>query len=102
MLGMYNDHSAGHYLGLPSLIGRSRKKAFQFIKNKMWRRIKGWSSKCLSRAGKAVLLQNVAPAVPTYAMSCFLFPKLLCQELERMMNSFWWVTRAITGKILDG
>lgn len=56
----------------------------------MWNKLKGWSSKCLSKAGKAVLLRNVAQAVPTYAMSCFMLPKSLCKELERMMNSFWW------------
>lgn len=43
--------------------------------------------KCLSIAGKAVLLRNVAQAVPSYIMSCFLLPKSICKELEKMMNS---------------
>jgi hypothetical protein len=30
------------YLGLPVSIGQSRKKAFQFIKKKVWQRIQGW------------------------------------------------------------
>lgn len=63
---------------------------FNFLKDRIWSKIQGWSAKSLSRAGKAVLLRNVAQAVPSYAMSCFLLPKSLCQELERMMNSFWW------------
>lgn len=46
--------------------------------------------KCLSKVRKAVLVRNVAQAVPSYAMSCFLTPKSLCKKLERMINSFWW------------
>lgn len=90
ILEVHNDLSGGKYLGLPSLIGRSKKKVFTFLKDRLWNKIQGWSSKCLSKAGKAVLLRNVAQAVPSYAMSCFLVPKSLCIELERMMNSFWW------------
>lgn len=63
---------------------------FNFLKDRLWNKLNGWSVKCLSKAGKAVLLRNVAQAVPSYAMSCFLLPKSLCKELERMMNSFWW------------
>lgn len=90
MLGVHNDLSTGHYLGLPSLIGRSKKAVFGFLKERLRKKIQGWSLKCLSRAGRAVLLMNVAQAIPTYVMSCFLLPRSLCQELQHMMNSFWW------------
>lgn len=78
------------YLGLPSLVGRSKKKVFGFIKDKVWERIQGWKSKPISRAGKLVLIKNVAQSIPSYCMSCFLLPKSLCQEIERMLNNFWW------------
>lgn len=87
---MYNDLSTGRYRGLPSLIGRSKKHVFNFLKERMWNKVKGWNEKCFSKAGKVVLIRNVAQAVPTYAMSCFMLPKSLCKELERIMNSFWW------------
>lgn len=89
-LGVQIDLSGGKYLGLPSLIGRSKKQVFNFLKDRLWNKLQGCSVKCLSKAGKAVLLRNVAQAVPSYAMSCFMLPKSLCKELERMMNSFWW------------
>lgn len=69
--GVCNDLSEGKYLGLPSLIGKSKKRVFNFLKDRLWNKIQGWSVKCLSRAGKAVLLRSVAQAVPSYVMSCF-------------------------------
>lgn len=90
ILGVHNDLSTGKYLGLPSLIGRSKKSVFKFLKDRMEKSIQGWNNKLLSRAGKAVLLKNVAQSIPSYCMSCFKIPKALCQELERLMNGFWW------------
>lgn len=69
LLEVHNDLSEGKYLGLPSLIGKSKRRVFNFLKDRMWSKIQGWNAKCLSKAGKAVLLRNVAQAIPSYAMS---------------------------------
>jgi len=47
------------YLGLPSMIGRSKKANFGFIKDIIWKKINSWSSKCLSKAGREVLIKSV-------------------------------------------
>lgn len=47
------------FLGLPSLIGRNKSEAFEFIKEKAWNRTKGWRNKMLSNAGKEILLKSV-------------------------------------------
>lgn len=98
LLGVSNDLSNSNYLGLPSLIGRSKKSVFKYLKDRVWKRIQGWSSKLLSRAGKAVLIRNVAQAIPSYTMSCFLIPKTLCKEIERMMNAYWWKSNSTNNK----
>ncbi|XP_074356116.1 uncharacterized protein LOC141695803 [Apium graveolens] len=90
ILGVHNDLRDSKYLGLPSLVGRSKKRVFSFVKEKVWKKIQGWKSKPISRAGKAILIRNVAQSIPSYCMSCFLLPKSLCQEIERMLNKFWW------------
>lgn len=58
------------YLGLPIYIGRSKAKAFQYLKDRIWKRIQGWKEKMLSKAGKEILVKAVAQAIPTYAMRC--------------------------------
>ena len=47
------------YLGLPTLIGRSKYQAFAFLKDKVWKKLQGWKGIILSRAGK-VLIKAVA------------------------------------------
>ncbi|KAL8133871.1 hypothetical protein AgCh_009077 [Apium graveolens] len=98
LLNITNDIGSSKYLGLPSLIGRSKKTVFRYLKDKIWKRIQGWSTKLLSKAGKAVLIRNVAQSIPSYIMSCFMIPKSLCLEIERMMNAFWWKSNSSDNK----
>lgn len=89
LLGVHNDISTSNYLGLPSLIGRSKKMVFGFLKDKIRKRIQAWGAKPISRAGKTILFKNVSQSIPSYCMSCFLLPKMLCQEMERILNNYW-------------
>jgi hypothetical protein len=36
------------------------------------------------------LISAVVQALPTYLMSCFMFPKSLCDKIEKAICSFWW------------
>lgn len=56
----------------------------------MWKRLQEWKAKKISRAGKIVLIKNVATAVPSFCMSSFLLPRSMCTEMEVMMNKYWW------------
>lgn len=98
ILEVHNDLGEGKYLGLPSQIGRSKKSVFNFLKDRVSHRIQGWCNKLLSMGGKTVLIKNVAQTITLYCMSCFKIPKLLCQEIERMMNQYWWSSTGTAGK----
>ena len=87
----------GTYLGIPSLIGRSKRKAFDYLKDYVWKRLHNWNAKKLSRAGKEIFLKTVAQALSIYVMSILLLPTGLCHDIERMFNSFWW-----SGKLTGG
>ena len=76
------------YLGLPPLMGRSKNKAFNWIKDQVSWKITGWKSKLLSNAGREILIKAVAQATPTYTMSCFKLPNLLCSDLNSLMGKF--------------
>lgn len=64
--------STGKYLGLPSMIGRKKKEIFGFLRDRTWKRIKSWSGKHLSKAGREVLIKSVAQSIPTYCMTTFM------------------------------
>ena len=76
------------YLGLPSLIGGSKKKSFREIKEKLSGKLAGWKEKLLTKAGKEVLIKAVAQAIPTYATSCFKIPNSLCDEMTSLIKNF--------------
>ena len=76
------------YLGLPSLVGRNKKASFNYIKERVWKKIQGWKEKLLSQAGREVLIKAVVQAIPTYTMSCFKLPLGLCSEIESFIRKF--------------
>lgn len=60
ILGVYNDLRDGKYMGLPSLIGRTKKAIFNFLKDRVVKKIQGWSNKIILRVGKVLLIKNIA------------------------------------------
>jgi len=44
----------------------------------------------LSQADKTTLIKTVVSALPSYAMSSFLFLDGLCKQLNRAFKNFWW------------
>lgn len=83
--------SAPFYLGLPLVIGKSKKEAFQPIISKILGLIKGWRSKTLSQAGITVI-KSIAATIPSYSMSTFMLPDSLSHDLDKLLKDFWWVS----------
>ncbi|KAL0007599.1 hypothetical protein SO802_009101 [Lithocarpus litseifolius] len=98
ILGPMQDTRHKKYLGLPSIIGKSKVEIFADIKERVGRKLSGWKEKILS-GGREILIKVVAQAIPTYTMSCFQIPKSLCNEIEEMMKKFWWGQRGQESKI---
>ncbi|GAU44727.1 hypothetical protein TSUD_88120 [Trifolium subterraneum] len=89
LMGVKHVMGTGTYLGLPSTVGRSKKQTFAFIKDRIWKRINSWRSRPLSRADKE-MIKYVLQAIPAYVMNIYLLPDSLINDIERMINAFWW------------
>ncbi|XP_031098254.1 uncharacterized protein LOC116002292 [Ipomoea triloba] len=90
IIGMREGNISRNYLGLPSLMGRNKREILSFIKEKILGRIKSWTNRFLSRAGKEILLKNVIQSMPNYVMIVFLIPVEMGRKIEHAMNGFLW------------
>ncbi|KAK3221602.1 hypothetical protein Dsin_008627 [Dipteronia sinensis] len=78
------------HMGLPSFGGRNKRGLFNYIKDRMWERVKGWKGKLLSVGGKEVLIRSVLQSIPAYTMNLFRLLKSLVTDLHRLCSRFWW------------
>lgn len=90
ILGVQQSIGNGKYLGLPSMIDRNKKSIFNFIKDKVWKKIFSWNSRMLSMASREVLIKVVAQAIPSYCMSIYSIPPSIADDIQKMLNQFWW------------
>jgi hypothetical protein len=58
ILGVQVVLGTGKYLGLPSMIGRNKNSTFAYIKDRVWQKINSWGSRCLSKAGREVMIKS--------------------------------------------
>ncbi|XP_062099802.1 uncharacterized protein LOC133805647 [Humulus lupulus] len=89
-MGIHEADEESTYLGLPNIMGRKKSVLLGYLKSRIQQRIERWEGRFLSKAGKEILLKNVAQALPNYAMSVFLLPLELSRDLERRMCKYWW------------
>lgn len=87
------------YLGLPALMGKSKRLIFSSSADRLGSKLSSWKASMLSQAAREVLIKSIAQAIPNYVMSCFLIPKGICQELERLICNFWWGNNEKANKI---
>ncbi|KAI5408724.1 hypothetical protein KIW84_054526 [Lathyrus oleraceus] len=90
VMGFRQVLGASMYLGLPSMIGRSRKATFAFIKDRIWKKTNAWRGRSLSKEGNEVMIKSMLQAIPSYIMSVFIIPDSLVNDIEKRLNYFWW------------
>lgn len=63
-----------------------RKRCLIIFKKKVAKKTRGWKEKLLLQEGKEVFIKYVLQSIPKYAMSIFLLPKSLCDEVTTMIR----------------
>lgn len=89
-MGVKTVTNHAKYLGLPVVFGRSKNEIFAMVVVRVWKKLKGWNERDLSRDGKEVLIKTVAQTIPSYIMSCYKILESCCKEIESMLTKFWW------------
>jgi hypothetical protein len=89
LIGIQCEALSERYLGLPSVVGRSKNGVFKYVTNRFKGKVSGWKGQGLSMAGKEILVKSVLQAVGTYPMGCFQFSQGQCGELSAV-SRFWW------------
>lgn len=67
------------YLGLPTMVGRSKAHIFKFVRDRVWKKLIGWKEKALSKAGRVVLISRL-----------FNLPHLCYKLFSITAMDLWW------------
>lgn len=89
-LGIHVEMYEEKYLGLPLVLGKSKKDFFGNLRDRIGVKVKGWMERFLSKAGRGTLIKSIAQSIPNYAMSYFALPKLLLDDIRKLVSDFWW------------
>ncbi|KAL8107899.1 hypothetical protein AgCh_024343 [Apium graveolens] len=80
----------GKYLGLPMNVGRRKNEVFNFLSDRVRKKLQSWRNTAMSKAGKCLLLKIAAQSISNFWMNLMLIPNEVCYTIQRQMNSFWW------------
>lgn len=80
----------GRYLGMPLLHGRATTATYNYLVEKVSKRLAAWKGRLMSKAARNILIQSVVSAVPYYAMQTASLPTAVIDKIERLSRSFFW------------
>uniref|UniRef100_A0A803P955 Reverse transcriptase domain-containing protein n=1 Tax=Cannabis sativa TaxID=3483 RepID=A0A803P955_CANSA len=78
------------YLGIPICAKRISGKECMVLAEKMTARIRSWSSRNLSLAGRAVLVNSVLMSIHSYWSQIMILPKKIIKDIEMICRAYLW------------
>ena len=90
MLGFQLGELPVKYLGVPLISTKLKyEDCIELISN-ITKRVKSWTTKCLSYAGRLVLVKAVLFSLQVYWSTHFILPKRVCESIEQVLRRFLW------------
>ncbi|XP_062104126.1 uncharacterized protein LOC133815286 [Humulus lupulus] len=79
-----------NYLGIPIYAKRISAKECSLLVDKMTNRIRSWSTRNISFASRAILINSVLLTIHSYWSQIMLLPKKLLKEIDAICRAFLW------------
>lgn len=90
IIGFNSTTNLGKYLGFPFKHPSSNGHDFDFIVDRVQKKLTGWKTNLLSMASRLVLATSVTSAIPCYIMQGTLLPCRIHNALDRVSRNFIW------------
>ncbi|CAK8565426.1 unnamed protein product [Lathyrus sativus] len=78
------------YLEVPLTSKKLAIHSYTYLFEKIVGRMKHWTTKILSYAGRIQLVKSISCAIAQYLMQCFLIPKFAIKKINSICRSFIW------------
>ncbi|XP_028063083.1 uncharacterized protein LOC114266401 [Camellia sinensis] len=78
------------YLGVPLIASKLKACDCKQLVERITKRIKSWTNKCLSYAGSLQLIQSIIFSMQVYWASLFILSRKVVKEIESLFGSFLW------------
>ncbi|WVZ95975.1 hypothetical protein U9M48_041672 [Paspalum notatum var. saurae] len=86
------------YLGIPLTVMRLKKVDFQYLLDKISRKLTNWHGRNLTQAGRLVLVKSVLSSQPMHTLSVIIVPREVHGEIDRLRKRFLWAgNESLTG-----
>ena len=90
ILGFQETSCLGRYLSFPIKHQGRANQDFNFVLDRVKRKLVGWKANLLSMAGRAVLIQALSSTIPAYVMQSNLLPEKVLEGIDRVNRNFLW------------
>ena len=78
------------YLGVPIFFGTSRHSHFTQILDSIRARLDGWKAKCLSFAGRLIMVKHVLSSIHLHISLVTPIPRKTSLQIDCLLKNFLW------------